>query len=309
MIYQMSIIMLKICSNYALRFNLKKYYYYIIDMKYICYRCFYTIDKKSSFTNHLNRKKKCLKNKESYKYTDIEIDNLIDAELKYIETSMYSCNVCNKHFIDEIQLDNHILIEHRDTYITNENMLKDKKVCDNIIINNIQNIQHIQNFNINIIQPVPFDKDWDLSKIDSLEIQNLLLSNVMYTRLLEEILKNDINLNVIIEKESNFGLVYKNEKDKYINMKIKDIIENSMLKLNKHLVDLNNNLNSTILDKYVTDIKKRIDDKLDSYIKNSNNIQDNVNDLIKEKYINSSKNAISICNSLEDINDCYLKEY
>ena len=278
-------------------------------MKYICYRCFYTIDKRSSFNNHLNRKKKCLKDKESYKYTDIEIDKLIEAELKYIETSKYNCNVCNKHFLDEEVLNSHLMDEHRESNIINENIIKNKKVCDNIIINNIQNIQHIQNFNINIIQPIPFDKDWDLSKIDSSEIQNLLLSNVMYTRLLEEILKNDINLNVIIEKESNFGLVYKNEKDKYINMKIKDIIENSMVKLNKHLLDLNNNLNSTILDKYVMDIKKRIDDKLDNYIKNSNNIQDSVNDLIKEKYISMNKNAISICNNLEDANDGYLKEY
>lgn len=272
-------------------------------MKYICYRCFYMVEKKSSFTNHLNRKKKCIKDKESYKYSDKEIEDLIEAELKYVNTSCNKCNICNKHFIDETTLNAHNLIEHPEDDI--KNIVNDKIVYDNIVINNIQNIQNIQNFNINIIQPIPFDKDWDLSKIDSLEIQNLLLSNVMYTKLLDEILKNDINLNIIIEKESNFGLVYKNEKDKYINMKIKDIIENSMVKLNKHLLDLNSSLNSNILDTYVIDIKKRINDKLDNYIQNNNNIQNNVNDLIKEKYININKSAISIFNKSEG----YLKEY
>ena len=273
-------------------------------MKYTCYRCFYIIEKKSSFINHLKRKKKCMKNKESYKYDDEEIDSLINAQLEYINTSKNNCILCNKHFLNENILKEHHLIEHSDNKNSiNNNTINniDKIVYENnITINNIQNIN--QNININIIQPIPFDKDWDLSKIDSLEIQNLLLSNVMYTKLLEEILKNHINLNVIIDKESNFGLVYKNEKDKYINMKIKDIIENSMLKLNKHLIDLNNSLNSNILDEYVLDIKKRINDKLDNYIKNNNNIKHSVDDLIIEKYININRSAISICNNLEENN-------
>ena len=282
-------------------------------MKYICYRCFYMINKRSSFINHINRKKKCIKDKESYKYNDNEIEFLINSQIQYIDTCKNNCNICNKQFIDEKSLNNH-LNEHNNSEnksYTNKNnndaKIIDKVVCDNIIINNIQN--NIQNnIHININQPVPFDKDWDLSKIDSNDIQNLLLSNVMYTKLLEEILKNEINLNVIIEKESNFGLVYKNEKDKYINMKIKDIIDNSMIKLNKHLLDLNNNLNSNILDKYMVDIKNRINEKFDNYIKNSNNIQTNVNNLIKDKYINISKSAITIFNKTEDKEGC-LKDY
>jgi len=53
-----------------------------------------------------------------------------------------------------------------------------------------------------------------------------MISQFMYTELLEEILKNDINLNVIIDKEKNSGMVYKNNIDKYIQMKLKDIISN-----------------------------------------------------------------------------------
>jgi hypothetical protein len=279
-------------------------------MKYICYRCFYTINKRSSFINHINRKKKCIKDKESYKYNDDEIEFLINSQIQYIDTCKNSCNICNKQFIDKNSLNNH-LHEHNNenNYNINDKKVIDKVICDNIIINNIQNnINNINNINININQPVPFDKDWDLSKIDSNDIQNLLLSNVMYTKLLEEILKNEINLNVIIEKESNFGLVYKNDKDKYINMKIKDIIDKSMVKLNKHLLDLNDNLNSNILDKYIVDIKTRINEKFDNYIKNNNNIQNNVNNLIKDKYINISKSAITTFNKTEDNESC-LKEY
>ena len=60
----------------------------------------------------------------------------------------------------------------------------------------------------------------------------------MYTSLLEEILKNEINLNVIIDKDDDSSIVYKNNIDKYINIKSKYIVSNTMDKLNKHLMDL-----------------------------------------------------------------------
>jgi tetrahydromethanopterin S-methyltransferase subunit B len=41
----------------------------------------------------------------------------------------------------------------------------------------------------------------------------------------------------LIEKDTNTGLVYKNNVDKFITMNITDIIEQSMEKLNKHLND------------------------------------------------------------------------
>jgi len=61
----------------------------------------------------------------------------------------------------------------------------------------------------------------------------------MYTDLLEKILKNDINLNVIIDKEKESGMVYKNNIEQYIHMKMKDIIDKTMTKLNVHLNDIN----------------------------------------------------------------------
>jgi flagellar motility protein MotE (MotC chaperone) len=150
------------------------------------------------------------------------------------------------------------------------------------------------------IKPVPFDEDWDLSKIDSSTIQSILLSNVMYTKLLEEILKTDLNLNVIVENQTNSGLVYKNDIEKYVNMKIQDITKNSMNKLNKHLMDLHSNLDNIILDDYLKKIKSLIDLKYENYIKNKNNIQENVDNCIINIYNDVKDDAINLCK----INNC-----
>ena len=62
----------------------------------------------------------------------------------------------------------------------------------------------------------------------------------MYTNLLKNILDNESNLNVIIEKDTNEGIVYKNNIEKFIKMNLKDIVDDSMYKLNKHLKDFYN---------------------------------------------------------------------
>ena len=47
-------------------------------------------------------------------------------------------------------------------------------------------------------------------------MENCIYCKKTYTRLLEEILNDEINLNVIIDKEKDSGMVYKNDIDKYI---------------------------------------------------------------------------------------------
>ena len=51
-------------------------------------------------------------------------------------------------------------------------------------------------------------------------------------------------LNVIIDKESKHGFVYKNDDDKYVNMKLNDIINSSMTKLRDNLLEMNNSFTS-----------------------------------------------------------------
>ena len=124
----------------------------------------------------------------------------------------------------------------------------------------------------------------------------------MYTSLLEEILKNDINLNVIIDRENNSGMVYKNNIEQYIKMKLKDIIDNSMEKLNKHLSDII----STKIDKYeeefINKSKDNIENKYLTY-KNNENIQKIVIDLDSKIYEKKKEEAIIISNIVKNNNE------
>ena len=225
-------------------------------MKYTCYRCFYSTDKKSSFINHANRKSICKRTQESYKYSELELVSLVDNQLENKDIT-FNCKLCNKIFLEKYNLNKHIK-----THNINNSIIGD---------NNI-----IQNINININTPIPFDKDWDLSQISELNIYKLLFSKFMYSKLLEEILKNEINLNVIIENESDSGLVYKNDNDKYVN--------------------------TVILEDHLKNIKTIIDNKFNDYINNNNNIKDGVNRVIKDRYLLNNKDAILLCNKIADNN-------
>jgi acid stress-induced BolA-like protein IbaG/YrbA len=97
-----------------------------------------------------------------------------------------------------------------------DNLVK-KKEINNISINSegdynnnlnncILNNNITQNIYVDMKPVIPFDDDWDLSKLDDNIKGRLLISKIMYTTLLEEILKNDKNLNVIIDNESNLGV-------------------------------------------------------------------------------------------------------
>jgi hypothetical protein len=272
-------------------------------MVYTCYKCFYKTNRKESLIKHINRKSPCIRCSESYsKFTDKELENNMNEQLNnktdyshLDDKKKYECEICKSTFNEKYNLNKH-LKKHTEI---KTNIIFNSNNC-----NNVTNITNIQNINLNIA-PIPFDKEWDLSKIDELNIQSLLLSNMMYTKLLEEILKNEINLNVIIENESTLGLVYKNDIDKYEKMKIKDIIEKSMDKLNKHLVNLNSNINSLILEEYVKKSKDIIDKKFIDYNLNKDNVQEKVNDYIKNMYSNVSTDAIHLCKRISNNNNGY----
>lgn len=280
-------------------------------MSYICPRCYYKTDRKSSFLNHLKRKKICIRCSESYaKYSSDELDKIMAQYNSYDFTEFcdslenYCCDHCDKTFSKKYNLNRHVKIKHDDI---NEKEQSSSPVVNNTynIVNNIQNIQNIQQLNINIT-PISFDKDWDLSKIDQSNIHKILFSNVMYTKLLEEILKNEINLNVIIENESNSGLVYKNDIEKYVSMKLKDIADKSMLKLNKQLRDLHTNImDADFLDDYVKKSQDIIDSKINDYKNNTNNIQEKVDEYIINMYNNVKDDAITICKKITNNGEFY----
>lgn len=197
-------------------------------------------------------------------------------------------NICNKNNITFVNTNNNT---NKDKYIelnnkngftelskSNENDFSESKSVEKIYnvldnnqtslttnntTNNIQNIgvQHITNINISLNMIKGFDEEWDISQIDHQKKGEILLSNSKFTKTLENILKNDTNLNVILgNKDEHTGIVYSNEKNKYEPMKKEKIIQLSMKKVYNHLQDfykeiINNNTDDLSIQSLENELK------------------------------------------------------
>jgi len=241
------------------------------------------------------------------------LDNIDKNKLK-------KCTMCNEEFLKITDLRKHILISCFYKELEKEKKISDEKVINetNSSINNnvnstITNNNNTNNTNITnnitnnttniyleIKTPVPFDREWDISNIDCKTQSAVLMSKFMYTSLLEEILKNEINLNVIIDKNSESGVVYKNDIDKYINMKSKDIVSNTMDKLHKHLLEMNKS-NDMCFENVLDYSRKMIGKKHIDYVKYPD-IKNAVNNCITNIFINKKNDAIEMSKNIKEDN-------
>jgi hypothetical protein len=151
-----------------------------------------------------------------------------------------SCKkVCLVESINQVIPDSTISNQHESENvinISNQNITNNNQsITNNITIN-------VYNDNSNNKYVVPFEQKWDVSKINDAQKLILFLDDVKYSKTMEEILKNDKNMNVIFDKESDSGLIYKNEEEQFINMNTNDIIDNTMEKLYYHLTDFYNEM-------------------------------------------------------------------
>jgi transposase-like protein len=220
-------------------------------------------------------------------------DDIIELNSKSKE---YTCKKCNKVFTRKYNLTRHNL-KHCKTIGENSNI----NVLNNYQTNNIET-QNIINFNFNLMKS--FNEQWDTTSMDNFLKLALMLSNNKYTNTLKSILENDNNLNVIFDKNSEYGLIYNKEDKKFTNMKINEIIELSMEKLNKHLEDFHNeiseslkNVNLNIDPEIIEMVKDKINKKYDIYkndIEIKNNVNNIISDIFNEKYDHTKK----ICNKL-----------
>ena len=138
-------------------------------------------------------------------------DELLNILEKIDKNKLKKCEYCNEEYTKVIDLKRHMLIK-----CFYDNMEKKKEInnisitsegdYNNNLNNCILNNNITQNIYVDMKPVIPFDDDWDLSKLDDNIKGRLLISKIMYTTLLEEILKNDKNLNVIIDNESNLGV-------------------------------------------------------------------------------------------------------
>lgn len=288
---------------------------------------------------HLNKKKSCKKNLEAFNYSDDQLLILsilpqdenydeMEEKISYLKKSNIihknkdklfkdinfidknkskKCTYCNEDFDKIADLKKHFLIKcfydelQKNNTINNINVINNANNTNNAHnTNNSHNTtNNITNIYLEIKSPIPFDGEWDISKIDKFYKENLAFSKFMYTKLLEEILKNEINLNVIIDKDNDSGIVYKNDIDKYIQMKSKDIVDNTMDKLKKHLLDINNDSKDNILEEFIDISKKNIENKYDIY-KNNKNIKNDVNEMISNIFEDKKEDALNISNNISN---------
>jgi hypothetical protein len=192
----------------------------------------------------------------------INIDNINKNKTKI-------CKYCNEKFTKISDLRKHIIIScfYKELKKKEDNVNKNnittqininKLEENNINITNNNNNNNItNNIYLDIKHPIPFDENWNVSKIDFKTKIFILFNKLMYGGLLEELLKNKLNLNVIIDKNSNSGIVYKNENEKYIEMKMKDIVNSTMEKLKDQLLEMNNELKDFVM-KEINDYNRQM---------------------------------------------------
>jgi hypothetical protein len=284
---------------------------------------------------HLDKQKKC-NNINNYDKTNFELDrdslikNKINNDVESIlaecnikkninvddQKNKFICEKCNKLFHNKSNLNKHIknntCIEKKET----SNETSSEPIIQQI--NNIQNIG-VQNniINININSLKGFDEDWNISNITKDMKEKIILSDKKFTNTLENILKNDDNLNIIL-KDKVTGLVYKMKNNKYEAMPVKDIFDNAMDKIYKHLLDffkeiITNNqsdISMNILENEIKEIDKKYIKYKKSIITNNsvNNCLSNIFDERKNdailQYI-KIKNNIDECefNEIDDVNE------
>jgi hypothetical protein len=214
------------------------------------------------------------------------------------------CIYCNTNCKNPIDLRKHLLlgcyIEHnKDLPIITNNTISESyntnTTNNNTNITNNIPITITNNINLQVKPPISFYEDWNISDIkDKAEI---IFSNFMYTDLLKEILKNDSNLNVILEdKNDETGFVYKDEVNKYIKMKVQDIVDTTMTKLNHHLSQFVCDKSGKLIQKYLDEVKNEIDKKLDDY-KTNKTINTGVKSVISDIYEQKKDEAVKITKS------------
>jgi hypothetical protein len=270
---------------------------------------------------HIDRTRKCPKTAIAYNYTDEELYN---SSLKLIECKSDDsydkeellCEYCKKYFSRKDNLIKHQKRYHQEEINnienntnanttpninaennTNTNVNSNENVVnsndnvvnsnDNVVnSNNTTNSNNtVNNININnniVLQP--FDDNWNIDHINKYII---FLSLKKYTTFLDKILEKYENLNVIIDGDSDSGLVYKNEKEKYVNMKKKEIFSMTMEKINKQMCELfddvieNENTFGTDVKDFLNKQKKNANYKYEDYVK-KDNIKQEANSYIED---------------------------
>jgi hypothetical protein len=171
---------------------------------------------------------------------------------------------------------------------------------DNSIDNTVNNIYIINNINM----PITFDKDWNTEHMDIFLKQLLLLAENKYTDLLKKLLENKKNLNVILDKKTNFGYVYNGEneykdveKDKSVSMSMEKLY-NQLNKMKDEVLSNESIINIKNMDQE----SQKIEDKYNDFI-NNKNTQKKVGEYISDIFDTQKDEAIKFFENNQDNQD------
>ena len=161
---------------------------------------------------------------------------------------------------------------------SNNNKLK------NIKQNNMDNVKQEQEQVQEPVKIVEFNSNWDLSEIDNKKKLILFLQNSKFTKTLESLLENDLNLNIIFEDNDKCTVYIKKSlvvvESKLIYGKIMDKLCQLLCEFYSDLATPNIfDINSSIFDGEVAILKI----KYDSYVKDEE-LQGKVNTILKFIY-------------------------
>ena len=156
---------------------------------YECKRCNFRSKQKTGMIRHLTRKNKCIKNIQSYKYSDDELYNLSLKLMKEDEldnASLNKCTLCDKNFSTKGNLKKHIKKHEDGTIPYNQNLLDDS------IINEDNNDDNNDNNNDNNNEN---DNDNENDNNDTDNNENDIKNNIKNHNKNKNNIKNNIKNN------------------------------------------------------------------------------------------------------------------
>ena len=135
-----------------------------------------------------------------------------------------------------------------------------------------------------------------------------MYKNYIYTELLKEILKNEINNNVYIDKEKTgkIGFVFEDENKKYVQYNIENIIDQTMIKLNKSLSCIINKLrcDPSINQNCAVSSENEIRSKYNKYKNNFNEKKNDIIDIMSDIFDKNKEKAKEFYDNY-NINELY----
>jgi len=277
-----------------------------------------------------------------YEKRELLEERLLDKDMKKNK----SCSYCNESFDSCIDLKNHILLDcfqkqiddlepkhdisnktigdvtsnthshnvndaYNNTATEHSNLNNNCTVNDHstatVNDNSTVNVDNTVNITLNIQTPVSFDGAWDISNIEEIEKKlSILCSDIIYTKFLSTLLENKKNLNVILDKSKDYGYVYKNDDEKYVQMKLNDIIDNSMLKMREKLKSINHEIKKTnIYHEASFTNEAKIRNKYKEYV-NKKPVKELVTNLLSNLYNDKKDESLEIFNNINENNDIEL---